>query len=143
MFKFKLEKLLNIRKKQEEDLGRAYSIKLKEIKQKEDELSNLVKEEFEVKINMRKEKIMIGELQQMERYIFKLKNLQENLKQEITILKEQAEVLKNNLLNARKKRKTLEKLKEKKYQKYLYEQNLKEQKTLDESGINKFIRKKT
>jgi len=143
MFKFKLEKLLNIRKKQEEDLGRAYSIKLKEIKQKEDELSNLVKEEFEVKINMRKEKIMIGELQQMERYIFKLKNLQENLKLEITILKEQAEVLKNNLLNARKKRKTLEKLKEKKYQKYLYEQNLKEQKTLDESGINKFIRKKT
>ena len=140
MFKFKLEKLLKIRKKQEEDLGNLYALKLKEIEKAYNKLDKIKEEIICNKEKKTKKNLVASELVNLENYLYFLKQEEHAQLIEIEKLKEEADALKNQLLEARKKRKILETLKDKKYQKFLAEEKLKEQKLIDEVGVIRHLK---
>ncbi len=142
MFKFKLEKLLKIRKKEEEDLGNLYALKLKEIEKEKINLNKIKEEENKIKKDKIKKKLIASELVQLQNYLIALKKRENEQIFKIKELENEAENLKNQLLEARKRRKILETLKERQYLKYLQNEKLAEQKTIDEIGVIRHLKKK-
>ncbi len=142
MFKFKLEKLLKIRKKEEEDLGNLYALKLKEIEKEKINLNKIKEEENKIKKDKIKKKLIASELVQLQNYLIALKKRENEQIFKIKELENEAENLKNQLLEARKRRKILETLKERQYLKYLQNEKLADQKTIDEIGVIRHLKKK-
>ncbi len=142
MFKFKLEKLLKIRKKEEEDLGNLYALKLKEIEKEKINLNKIKEEKNKIKKDKIKKKLIASELVQLQNYLIAIKKRENEQIFKIKELENKAENLKNQLLEARKKRKILETLKERQYLKYLQNEKLAEQKTIDEIGVIRHLKKK-
>jgi len=141
MFKFKLEKLLKIRQKEEDDLANLYILKLHEVEKEKYQLSNIIDEQNRIKSQKLTRNLIAIDLVQLDNYLKTLKEKEEKQKLKIENLKKEAENIKEQLLEARKKKKILETLKEKQYQKYLHEQKLIEQKIIDEIGVIRHIKK--
>lgn len=140
-YRFKLESLLKYRKLSEDKLRQEILLKMQELRKCESQL-NLMKSE--------KQK-SAGEFTQVQldgingNHIFLYKNYLNSLaeqveEQKIEMMKskKEAEEARKDYLEARKQLETVEKLKEKDFQRYLNEMRISEQKRLDEIAANQY-----
>lgn len=145
MFKFKLQKALEIKEKEEEEKR----IELLE-KQKilERELGKLSEIEDEItktldSYSMSKNgSLDINTMLSYENFLKKLKGNKESQVEVVKLYKNKVEECKENFLEARKDKKIFEKLKEKSYEKYMEESLREEQKFIDELSSNMYNRRR-
>ncbi|SHE35605.1 MULTISPECIES: flagellar export protein FliJ [Caloramator] len=139
-YKFKLEKLLELKCKREDSLKLEMSEYLNKIKIKKDHIEN-IKE----KINFSKNnKINSAFSYDLKNYISYINYLESKLIEEqknLIILENELEKIKEQLINATKERKVLENLKEKSYNEFLSELNKIENKIIDEMAIINYFKK--
>lgn len=137
-FKFGLDKLLEIRAEKEDESKRLFTesqrVK-KNIEEKLDDLKDNYNRYKGIKAN---EDIVY---QKLKRYY--LQGLQGGIKSteiELVEKNKEVEVRRNDLRNKQMERKTVQTLKEKKYDKYVKEQNRIEQINIDELALYAYIR---
>jgi flagellar FliJ protein len=142
-FKFRLEKFLSIKKQEEKQLqGEFFKLKneLYDIEKKIEKKNKEIEESF----SLLRSEVMgnITFIEKWQRYISLLK-LE---KRELENLKEQKNIEVENkmaeLLNKIKERKSVEILREKKFEAYLKELNKEEQNFIDEINTSRFKREK-
>jgi len=144
MFKFRLESLLNYRKFIEDKLQRELN-EFKRLLEEEREKMKAYKDKRKLILDKLKEKecedLSITELTVCISFI---EILSEDIEQQKKMLKEMEDKLeqkRQDLNEAQKKKKMLEKLKLKQWKVYLHDLNKKEEKFLSEVTINRFNQK--
>ncbi|MFW5961771.1 MAG: flagellar export protein FliJ [bacterium] len=133
-YKFKFEKILNLRTRQEEQEEDKYLLLKKELNNIKNKIKSIKLEKENIYEHLRDQENDLALNISLRRYLKKLKADEkaaqiekEDKKQEIS---EQLEVL----MDKKKERKTMEKLKDKKIEKFVKEFLENEQKELDELG---------
>ena len=138
-FKFRLQKVLDIRIRDEEEAKIKFSeIQLRKIKV-ENKLKTLKDDYYKysrqgISGTIVNQKITLN-------YLGALNNTIRDIGLELSEICEELEKLKSDLINKQVERKSLEKLKEQQYDEFLKEEDMKEQKANDEFSIINFIRK--
>ena len=121
-FRFKLQRVLDLKLKQEDEKKNQIATLMQAIKTKEDELEALISEkkqkEFSLNDN-RKRGISILEIRNINQYLLFLDKKINTLRFEISSLESNLNQKRLEYLELQKERKTFEKLKEKDYEKYL------------------------
>jgi len=134
-FRFKLQRVLDLKLKQEDEKKNQIATLMKAIKNKEDELEALISEkkqkEFSLNDN-RKRGISILEIRNINQYLLFLDKKINTLRFEISSLESNLNQKRQEYLELQKERKTFEKLKEKDYEKYLYNEKKEEEKMIDQ-----------
>ncbi len=140
-FKFKLEKVLQMKIEEEEEQKKVYAKAQRKLIEEEQKLENLIKtlefkkEEYKLKLTQ------VGQpdyFLNFNKYLEKLKKDIELQKIVVEQAKIQLEIEKQKLQEKMNERKSFEKLKEKEYQRYLEEQKMIENKFLDELASIRF-----
>jgi flagellar FliJ protein len=144
-FKFKLQKVLDYRKIKEEEKKRELSLLLIEYN-KEREILNILKNKQEELFgdlkNLQKDELNIT---QILFYYFYLQDLSNRIKKQVQILEEldkKIQEKREEVIQASKERRIMEKLKERKYKEFLYFMDRAEQIFLDEISNSAFVRNK-
>ena len=134
-FRFKLQRVLDLKLKQEDEKKNQIATLIQAIKTKEDELESLISEkkqkEFSLNDN-RKRGISILEIRNINQYLLFLDKKINTLRFEISSLESNLNQKRLEYLELQKERKTFEKLKEKDYEKYLYNEKKEEEKMIDQ-----------
>ena len=134
-FRFKLQRVLDLKLKQEDEKKNQIATLMQAIKTKEDELEALISEkkqkEFSLNDN-RKRGISILEIRNINQYLLFLDKKINTLRFEISSLESNLNQKRLEYLEQQKERKTFEKLKEKDYEKYLYNEKKEEEKMIDQ-----------
>lgn len=134
-FRFKLQRVLDLKLKQEDEKKNQIATLMQAIKTKEDELEALINEkkqkEFSLNDN-RKRGISILEIRNINQYLLFLDKKINTLRFEISSLESNLNQKRLEYLELQKERKTFEKLKEKDYEKYLYNEKKEEEKMIDQ-----------
>ena len=134
-FRFKLQRVLDLKLKQEDEKKNQIATLMQAIKTKEDELEALISEkkqkEFSLNDN-RKSGISILEIRNINQYLLFLDKKINTLRFEISSLESNLNQKRLEYLELQKERKTFEKLKEKDYEKYLYNEKKEEEKMIDQ-----------
>ena len=134
-FRFKLQRVLDLKLKQEDEKKNQIATLMQAIKTKEDELEALISEkkqkEFSLNDN-RKRGISILEIRNINQYLLFLDKKINTLRFEISSLESNLNQKRQEYLELQKERKTFEKLKEKDYEKYLYKEKKEEEKMIDQ-----------
>ena len=134
-FRFKLQRVLDLKSKQEDEKKNQIATLIQAIKTKEDELEALISEkkqkEFSLNDN-RKRGISILEIRNINQYLLFLDKKINTLRFEISSLESNLNQKRLEYLELQKERKTFEKLKEKDYEKYLYNEKKEEEKMIDQ-----------
>ena len=134
-FRFKLQRVLDLKLKQEDEKKNQIATLMQAIKTKEDELEALISEkkqkEFSLNDN-RKRGISILEIRNINQYLLYLDKKINTLRFEISSLESNLNQKRLEYLELQKERKTFEKLKEKDYEKYLYNEKKEEEKMIDQ-----------
>ena len=134
-FRFKLQRVLDLKLKQEDEKKNQIATLMQAIKTKEDELDALISEkkqkEFSLNDN-RKRGISILEIRNINQYLLFLDKKINTLRFEISSLESNLNQKRLEYLELQKERKTFEKLKEKDYEKYLYNEKKEEEKMIDQ-----------
>ena len=134
-FRFKLQRLLDLKLKQEDEKKNQIATLMQAIKTKEDELEALISEkkqkEFSLNDN-RKRGISILEIRNINQYLLFLDKKINTLRIEIRSMESNLNQKRQEYLELQKERKTFEKLKEKDYEKYLYNEKKEEEKMIDQ-----------
>lgn len=134
-FRFKLQRVLDLKLKQEDEKKNQIATLMQAIKTKEDELEALISEkkqkEFSLSDN-RKRGISILEIRNINQYLLFLDKKINTLRFEISSLESNLNQKRLEYLELQKERKTFEKLKEKDYEKYLYNEKKEEEKMIDQ-----------
>ena len=134
-FRFKLQRVLDLKLKQEDEKKNQIATLMQAIKTKEDELEALISEkkqkEFSLNDN-RKRGISILEIRNINQYLLFLDKKINTLRFEISSLESNLNQKRLEYLELQKERKTFEKLKEKNYEKYLYNEKKEEEKMIDQ-----------
>ena len=134
-FRFKLQRVLDLKLKQEDEKKNQIATLIQAIKTKEDELEALISEkkqkEFSLNDN-RKRGISILEIRNINQYLLFLDKKINTLRFEISSLESKKKKKRLEYLELQKERKTFEKLKEKDYEKYLYNEKKEEEKMIDQ-----------
>lgn len=134
-FRFKLQRVLDLKLKQEDEKKNQIATLMQAIKTKEDELEALISEkkqkEFSLNDN-RKRGISILEIRNINQYLLFLDKKINTLRFEISSLESNLNQKRQEYLELQKERKTFEKLKEKDYEKYLYNEKKEEEKMIDQ-----------
>ena len=134
-FRFKLQRVLDLKLKQEDEKKNQIATLMQAIKTKEDELESLMSEkkqkEFSLNDN-RKRGISILEIRNINQYLLFLDKKINTLRFEISSLESNLNQKRLEYLELQKERKTFEKLKEKDYEKYLYNEKKEEEKMIDQ-----------
>ena len=134
-FRFKLQRVLDLKLKQEDEKKNQIATLMQAIKTKEDELEALISEkkqkEFSLNDN-RKRGISILEIRNINQYLLFLDKKINALRFEISSLESNLNQKRLEYLELQKERKTFEKLKEKDYEKYLYNEKKEEEKMIDQ-----------
>ena len=134
-FRFKLQRVLDLKLKQEDEKKNQIETLMQAIKTKEDELEALISEkkqkEFSLNDN-RKRGISILEIRNINQYLLFLDKKINTLRFEISSLESNLNQKRLEYLELQKERKTFEKLKEKDYEKYLYNEKKEEEKMIDQ-----------
>lgn len=143
-FSFRLEKLLQLRTKEVDQLKRELREKREEIAKVEEEIAMLDKE-IE---HLYAEEIRIitsnGERplrKYLVRYREELKNSRKQLRKRLNGLRDQEEGLLAELKTVMKDKKAMENLKSRVHEEYLRELNRKEMRLLDDAALQRFTRK--
>ena len=134
-FRFKLQRVLDLKLKQEDEKKNQIATLMQAIKTKEDELEALISEkkqkEFSLNDN-RKRGISILEIRNINQYLLFLDKKINTVRFEISSLESNLNQKRLEYLELQKERKTFEKLKEKDYEKYLYNEKKEEEKMIDQ-----------
>ena len=134
-FRFKLQRVLDLKLKQEDEKKNQIATLMQAIKTKEDELEALISEkkqkEFSLNDN-RKRGISILQIRNINQYLLFLDKKINTLRFEISSLESNLNQKRLEYLELQKERKTFEKLKEKDYEKYLYNEKKEEEKMIDQ-----------
>ena len=134
-FRFKLQRVLDLKLKQEDEKKNQIATLMQAIKTKEDELEALSSEkkqkEFSLNDNT-KRGISILEIRNINQYLLFLDKKINTLRFEISSLESNLNQKRLEYLELQKERKTFEKLKEKDYEKYLYNEKKEEEKMIDQ-----------
>ena len=134
-FIFKMENILSIKYKLEEQAKAEYGIDIAKLREKEYKLSALKQKKEEYQQKLLEEvsgKLLINKIKLLENSV---ENIKYNIKIQMVIVKrqeEQVEIAQQKLDNAVKERKIYEKLKEKAFENFKAELNAEEQKEVDE-----------
>lgn len=137
-YKFSLEKLLEIREEKEEESKRKFSKSKEEKMKTESELEGL-KENYNKYKGIRPGEDVI--YQKIKRnYLYALEGGIKNKEKELVIKTRELEVRRIDLKDKQKDRKTVSKLKEKKIEEFIKEQNRVEQINNDEFALYGYIR---
>lgn len=144
MFVFSLQSVLDYRKNIEEKIHNEFSEKKRELELEELKLINLINERADLIGELRKMQNKSLPVDDIARYISYVEQVRENeKKQRITIaqVSEELEVKRNELLEAVKKRKIMERLKERHAEEYIIAARALEQKNSDEMAVLRFGRR--
>ncbi len=142
-FNFRLQKVLDVRKYKEEVKKQELAALLLEY-QKEQEFLNYLKfNQDKYQKELREKQVGALDVFELIFYYTYLFKLHQDIEQQINTLcklQEQIDLKREEVIQAQKERKIVEKLKDKKWIDFKKELDLSEQKFLDEIGINKFVR---
>jgi flagellar export protein FliJ len=133
-YKFKFEKILNLRIRQEEQEEDKYLLLKKELNDLKNKLKSLKAEKENVFEHLRDKENDLALNISLRQYLKELKANEEQVYRDIKEKKEEVEAQLKVLMEKKKERKTLEKLKEQEVKKFVKEFLEDEQKELDELG---------
>ncbi|MCX7695799.1 MAG: flagellar export protein FliJ [Caloramator sp.] len=139
-YKFRLEKLLELKIKNEESLKLEMSEYLNKINIKKNQIDSIKEKIYYSKNN----KCNSNFSYDLKNYISYINYLESKLLEEqknLNILEKELDKIKEQLINASKERKVIENLKEKSYYDYLLEINKIESKNNDEMAIINYFKK--
>ncbi|MBI5599106.1 MAG: flagellar export protein FliJ [Deltaproteobacteria bacterium] len=136
-YRFKLESVLNFREKMEELLKKEFSAIRGELKKEEERLEAIVDlYKGEIDELLEKGELTAGELGLYRDYMARLKDDIEEGKRVVELFEKKAEGKKEELLEAKKNKKTLDVLKGKGLKRYMEAETRNEQASLDEYNSN-------
>jgi flagellar export protein FliJ len=133
-YKFKFEKILNLRIRQEEQEEDKYLLLKKELNDIENKIESLKLEKENVFEHLRDQESDLALNISLRRYLKELKAKEQAAQKEKSEKKEEVSEQLEILMEKKKERKTLEKLKEQEIKKFVKEFLEDEQKELDELG---------
>ncbi|MFW5885803.1 MAG: flagellar export protein FliJ [Halanaerobium sp.] len=133
-YKFKFEKILNLRIRQEEQEEDRYLLLKKELNDLKNKIKSIKSEKEKVFKNLRDQENDLALNISLRRYLKKLKVKEMRTRQEKLEKKEEVAEQLEVLMEKKKERKTLEKLKEKEVKRAVKEFLEDEQKEMDELG---------
>lgn len=144
MFVFRFQTVLDFRKNVEEIILGEFSEKRRELELEELKLQNLTREWFnligELK-KMQNKAVPIGDISRYVAYIDQVKENESRQKIKIAEVAGQLEIKRIELLDAVRKTKIMEKLKQRHTKKYEDDERVSEQKKSDEMAVLKFGRR--
>jgi flagellar protein FliJ len=144
MYVFKLQSVLDYRKNIEEKIHNDFSEKKRELEAEKLNLKSLVKERVDLIDELRKihgRTVHAGDIARYVAYVEKIRDREKKQKEIIERIKDELELKRSELLEAVKKRKVMEKLKERHTDEYDSNMNALEQKNSDEMSVLKFGRR--
>lgn len=134
-YKFKFQKILDLKNKQEEDKKNQMADVMKKLREKQEELKELdktKKEKFRHLEKIREEGATIQEIRNLTQYNGYLEKCIKRVEEEIASLEMLLNTKKEEYLEVRKERKSYESLKEKDVERYLYREKKQEEKIIDQ-----------
>lgn len=143
-FVFKLETVLDMRKRKEEDIQIKLGIAISELHKMQLNLEETYKKRrsYQAEIEIFKSNIkQMDDLLMYQNYVDSMEKVIERMKLEILEMEKKVEEVRVLLGQAARERKMIEKMKEKEYEKYQKEQRTQEINFLDEIGVLKEARK--
>jgi len=142
-FKFKLQVVLDHRKRIEnekkKELGKVNAV----LNSEKDKFYAFENVYLATQLELKKKETGILDIAQMlfyQSYLIQLRQIMQHQKKVINEVLKEVEKKRLELVEVSKKRKVLDKLKEKEYSQYTKEMALVEQKFIDEISINKYLR---
>ena len=137
-FKFRLDILLRLAQNKEEEAKKELASWQKQLLEAQEKLQKILIE-ITSSLNEKSAKRNINEILLYEAYLESLRNQQKKTENEIEYFSIERDKAILKLQETIKERKILEKLKEKKLEQYIFDENQKEQKEADEVGSKIFI----
>ena len=137
-FKFGLDKLLEIRKEKEEESKRLFTESQREKKKVEEKLEELNQSYHKYKGITPNEDVVYQKLKRY--YIQGVQNGIETYEKELTIKNQEVDKKRRDLTEKQMERKTVQTLKEKKYEAHIKEQDRVEQINIDELALYAYVR---
>lgn len=137
-FKFRLDILLRLAQNKEEEAKKELASWQKQLLEAQEKLQKILME-ITSSLNEKSAKRNINEILLYEAYLESLRNQQKKTENEIEYFTVERNKAILKLQETIKERKILEKLKEKKLEQYIFDENQKEQKEADEVGSKIFI----
>lgn len=144
MFIFSLQTVLDYRKNIEERILNAFSEKKRELELEELKLQNLIKEKSDIVEELRNMQNMQLHIDDIVRHVSYVDRIRENEKKQIVIIAQASRDLETKrieLLEAVKKRKVIEMLRDRHAEEYSNAERAFEQKNSDEMAVLKFGRR--
>ncbi len=143
-FRFPLQKLLEIKEHKEKlvknEMAKAQRKKVIYLNEKQDIINKYKNGLKNMKQEEKNKRLSVDKLQNYQKYFSYLKMEESERDNLIKLADEEIAIIAKKLVEARKEKRVLERLKEKKLQQYNYELRKEEQDFLDEVGINKYAR---
>ena len=137
-FKFGLDKLLEIRKEKEEESKRLFTESQREKKKVEEKLEELNQSYHKYKGITPNEDVVYQKLKRY--YIQGVQNGIKTYEKELTIKNQEVDKRRRDLTEKQMERKTVQTLKDKKYEAHIKEQDRIEQINLDELALYAYVR---
>lgn len=134
-FKFRLQKILNLKEKAEENKKNEISVILREISNKEMQIENLNierDEEIQNKERLNREGCIVNQIIDVNNFISYIDQSIEIATDELGALEAKLKQKQDEYLEVRKEKKSFEKLKEKDYEKYKVKLAKEEEKVVDQ-----------
>ena len=138
-FKFDLQKVLEIREDKEKESVRLFKDSQEAVINAESELRNLNEKYDEYKIIRKNESAAFQKINR--NYINSLAGVIKQKEKELLVKKNDLERRRRDLLEKQKEKKTVEIIKNKRYDQFIKEENRKEQVVLDELALYSYFKK--
>ena len=138
-FKFDLQKVLEIREDNEKESVRLFKDSQEAVINAESELRNLNEKYDEYKIIRKNESAAFQKIKR--NYINSLAGVIKQKEKELLVKKNDLERRRRDLLEKQKEKKTVEIIKNKRYDQFIKEENRKEQVVLDELALYSYFKK--
>ncbi|MDD6770678.1 MAG: flagellar export protein FliJ [Inconstantimicrobium porci] len=138
-FKFDLQKVLEIREDKEKESVRLFKDSQEAVINAESELRNLNEKYDEYKIIRKNESAAFQKIKR--NYINSLAGVIKQKEKELLVKKNDLERRRRDLLEKQKEKKTVEIIKNKRYDQFIKEENRKEQVVLDELALYSYFKK--
>ena len=138
-FKFRLQRIYEVRRKEEETLKSDLSKISEKIENLRDIIQQLTRKKKQIESNfLQKGQFSKKDLLELECEMTFYEVEIEKYREELQKLLKEQERIRENLLEKMKERKMLEKLRERRFKEYLTEENLRERRKMDEIAERRF-----
>lgn len=144
-FYFNLQKLLNLRIKEEEQVGAELKAAINVVHGIEDELKDLKTRHEDARAAIlaekRKSNMDVFRILVFEEGVGRLKRESQKAKQRLEEAKKAADEVRERYTEAKQNRECLERIRERQYKRYMLRLKAEEQKRLDEVAVTRFMRR--